>query len=247
MNQPARPTGTDSLKILVVDDEPAMVGALGALLGQAGHRIVAAYDGEEALRRFREDTPDLVLLDLAMPGLDGATVCQRIRELSDTPIVVVSGERDRQATVELLDLGADDYIRKPFRADELLARVRAVARRSAPGRARGAAEDGATPAGVGPGGWELDKRRHEIRWQGTVVPATVTEFRLLRQLVERLGEVVPHEDLLKAGWPDVPDPDPLWLKPHLARLREKLVGAGAPIPVAVRGVGYLLEPTPTEG
>ena len=79
------------------------------------------------------------------------------------------------------------------------------------------------------------------------MPATVTEFRLLRQLVERLGEVVPHEDLLKAGWPDVPDPDPLWLKPHLARLREKLVGAGAPIPVAVRGVGYLLEPTPTEG
>jgi DNA-binding response OmpR family regulator len=247
MTQPARPTGTDPLKILVVDDEPAMVGALGALLGQAGHRIVAAYDGEEALRRFREDTPDLVLLDLAMPGLDGATVCQRIRELSDTPIVVVSGERDRQATVELLDLGADDYIRKPFRADELLARVRAVARRSAVGRVRGAADAEAPTTGIGPGGWELDKRRHEIRWQGTVVPATVTEFRLLRQLVERLGEVVPHEDLLKAGWPDVPDPDPLWLKPHLARLREKLVGAGAPIPVAVRGVGYLLEPTPTEG
>ncbi len=120
----------ESLKILVVDDEPAMVGALGALLGQAGHRIVAAYDGEEALRRFHEDEPDLVLLDLAMPGLDGATVCQRIRETSDVPIVVVSGERDRAATVELLDLGADDYIRKPFRADELLARVRAVARRT---------------------------------------------------------------------------------------------------------------------
>ena len=73
------------------------------------------------------------------------------------------------------------------------------------------------------------------------MPATVTEFRLLRELVGRLGEVVSHDDLLKAGWPDVPDPDPLWLKPHLARLREKLVNAGAPIPVAVRGVGYLLE------
>lgn len=227
-----------SLKILVVDDEPAMVGALGALLGQAGHRIVAAYDGEEALRRFREDEPDLVLLDLAMPGLDGATVCQRIREMSDVPIVVVSGERDRAATVELLDLGADDYIRKPFRADELLARVRAVARRTAgvprtrpPGEAEPRTADG----------WELDRRRHEIRWQGTAVPATVTEFRLLRELVGRLGEVVSHDDLLKAGWPDVPDPDPLWLKPHLARLREKLVLAGAPIPVAVRGVGYILE------
>ena len=233
-------TGTpeESLKILVVDDEPAMVGALGALLGQAGHRIVAAYDGEEALLRFHEDEPDLVLLDLAMPGLDGATVCQRIRESSDVPIVVVSGERDRAATVELLDLGADDYIRKPFRADELLARVRAVARRtSQTPRVRNAE----ATAAVAQTGWELDRRRHEIRWRGTVVPATVTEFRLLRELVGRLGEVVSHDDLLKAGWPDVPDPDPLWLKPHLARLREKLVNAGAPIPVAVRGVGYLLE------
>jgi DNA-binding response OmpR family regulator len=235
--------GPDSLKILVVDDEPAMVGALGALLGQAGHRIVAAYDGDEALRRFRDDTPDLILLDLAMPGLDGATVCRRIREISDTPIVVVSGERDRAATVELLDLGADDYIRKPFRADELLARVRAVARRTSMART-GSSAAGTTRLDDADRGWELDRRRHEIRWHGTVVPATVTEFRLLRQLLERLGEVVSHDDLLTAGWPDVPDPDPLWLKPHLARLREKLVNAGAPIPVAVRGVGYLLEDEP---
>jgi DNA-binding response OmpR family regulator len=235
--------GPDSLKILVVDDEPAMVGALGALLGQAGHRIVAAYDGDEALRRFRDDTPDLILLDLAMPGLDGATVCRRIREISDTPIVVVSGERDRAATVELLDLGADDYIRKPFRADELLARVRAVARRTSLARTSSSGAGAARTEGSDRG-WELDRRRHEIRWRGAVVPATVTEFRLLRQLLERLGEVVSHDDLLTAGWPDVPDPDPLWLKPHLARLREKLVAAGAPIPVAVRGVGYLLEDEP---
>jgi len=234
-------TSDGSLKILVVDDEPAMVGALGALLGQAGHRIVAAYDGDEALRRFREDEPDLVLLDLAMPGLDGATVCQRIRETSDVPVVVVSGERDRAATVELLDLGADDYIRTPFRADELLARVRAVARRTASvPRTRPTSE----PQPPSASNWELDRRRHEIRWQGSPVPATVTEFRLLRELVGRLGEVVPHDDLLAAGWPDVPDPDPLWLKPHLARLREKLVHAGAPIPVAVRGVGYILEESP---
>ena len=244
MSNTAR-TGTseESLKILVVDDEPAMVGALGALLGQAGHRIVAAYDGEEALRRFHEDEPDLVLLDLAMPGLDGATVCQRIRETSDVPIVVVSGERDRAATVELLDLGADDYIRKPFRADELLARVRAVARRTSQTPRTRTTE---AAAAVAQTGWEHDRRRHEIRWRGTVVPATVTEFRLLRELVGRLGEVVSHDDLLKAGWPDVPDPDPLWLKPHLARLREKLVNAGAPIPVAVRGVGYLLEDHPSD-
>jgi DNA-binding response OmpR family regulator len=223
----------EPLKILVVDDEPAMVGALGALLGQAGHRIIAAYDGDEALRRYRDEGPDLVLLDLAMPGLDGATVCRRIREVSDTPIIVVSGEREQAATIELLDLGADDYVRKPFRADELLARIRAVSRRAAGrGGDRGRGD---------PSGYELDRRRHEIRWQGVPLPTTVTEFRLLRAMVERLGEVVLHQELLDAGWPDVPDPDPLWLKPHLARLREKLIAAGAPVPVAVRGVGYRLD------
>jgi two-component system KDP operon response regulator KdpE len=221
------------LKILVVDDEPAMVGALGALLGQAGHRIIAAYDGEEALRRFRDDEPDLVLLDLAMPGMDGATVCRRIRELSDTPVIVVSGEHDHAATIELLDLGADDYVRKPFRADELLARVRAVSRR--------AASPSRKPGGSDPAGYELDRRRHEIRWQGGPLPTTVIEFRLLQAMIERLGEVVTHDELLAAGWPDVPDPAPEWLKPHLARLREKLVKAGAPVPLAVRGVGYRLD------
>jgi DNA-binding response OmpR family regulator len=236
MNMPQNPTDITTiapLKILVVDDEPAMVGALGALLGQAGHRIVAAYDGEDALRRFREEQPDMVLLDLAMPGMDGATVCARIRESSDVPIIVVSGERDQAATVELLDAGADDYVRKPFRSEELLARVRAVARRASGKRGERGQGD--------PAGYELDRRRHEIRWQGTPLPATVTEFRLLRAMVERLGEVVSHDELLAAGWPDVPDPDPLWLKPHLARLREKLVTAGAPVPIAVRGVGYRLD------
>jgi DNA-binding response OmpR family regulator len=215
--------------ILVVDDEPAMVGALGALLGQAGYRIVAAYDGEEALRHFTESPIDLVLLDLAMPGVDGAEVCRRIRAESDVPIIVVSGERDRGATVELLDLGADDYVRKPFRGDELLARIRAGLRRRTDHR-----------SAEGPG-WQVDLRRHEIRWQGRAVPATPIEFRLLRALVERQGELVSHDELLAAGWPETPDPDPLWLKPHLARLRDKLAGVGASSPLAVRGVGYRLE------
>jgi DNA-binding response OmpR family regulator len=222
------------LKILVVDDEPAMVGALGALLGQAGHRIVAAYDGEEAIRRFRSESPDLVLLDLAMPGMDGSAVCRAIRAESDTPIVVVSGEGDRSASVELLDLGADDYIRKPFRADELLARVRAVMRRHAAGRS-------VTGRAAARAGWELDRRRHEIRWQGEPLALTAIEFRLLAALVERLGEVTVHADLLAGAWPGVPDPDPLWLKPHMARLRDKLQTAGARLPTAIRGVGYRLD------
>jgi DNA-binding response OmpR family regulator len=225
---------TDALTLLVVDDEPAWVGALGAVLGKAGHRIIAAYDGDEAMRRFRSDRVDAVLLDLAMPGLDGAEVCRQIRAESDVPIIVVSGERDRAAPAELLDLGADDYVRKGAPSDELLARIRAVVRRRGHVRATGMAAGRAA-------GWQLDVRRHEISWRDHVVPATAIEFRLLSSLVERLGELVPHADLLAAGWPTEVDPDPLWLKPHLARLRDKLRAVGAPIPVAVRSVGYRLE------
>ncbi len=118
----------EGLTILVVDDEPAWVGALGALLGRAGHRIVAAYDGEEALRRFRSERVDAVLLDLAMPNLDGAAVCRVMRAESDIPILIVSSERDRSAPAELLDLGADDFLRKRVPSSDLLARIRAISR-----------------------------------------------------------------------------------------------------------------------
>lgn len=220
-----------SLTILVVDDDPAWVGALGAVLGKAGHRIVAAYDGEEALRRFGADRVDAVLLDLAMPGLDGQEVCRQMRAESDVPILIVSGERDRTVPAELLDLGADDYVRKGTPSAELLARIRAVVRRRST----------AGPPQRTPSGWDLDQRRHEIRWQGSSVPATAIEFRLLATLIERLHELVPHTELLAAGWPTEHDPDPLWLKPHMARLRDKLRAVGAPVPNAVRGVGYRLD------
>ena len=219
--------GVEPLKILVADDEPAMVGVIGAILGSAGHRIIAAYDGREAIKRFEEEHPDLVLLDLAMPGVDGADVCRRIRAAGDTPIIVVSGESDLGVTVELLDAGADDYVRKPFRAAELLARTRTVVRR----RRRAPARDG----------WIVDRSRHEVAWQGRPIPLTVTEFRLVSRLVDRLGEVVDRGDLLAFAWPGVDRPDPLWLKPHMARLRSKLIAAGAPVPVPIRGVGYRLD------
>jgi DNA-binding response OmpR family regulator len=228
-----------SLTLLVVDDEPAWVGALGAVLGKAGHRIVAAYDGEEALRRFRAERVDAVLLDLAMPGMDGATVARQMRAESDVPILIVSGERDPAAPAELLDLGADDYIRKSMPNDEKLARIRAVVRRRA-GRS-GTPAAPAPAASTSRSGWTLDQRRHEISWRGQVVPVTAIEFRLLEELVAHLGELRSHAELLAAGWPDVRDPDSLWLKPHLARLRDKLTVVSAPLPVAVRGVGYRLE------
>ena len=229
MNAPA------SLRILVVDDEPAMVGAVTALVGTAGHQVVTAYDGETALRRFEEEAPDLVLLDLAMPGRDGVEVCREIRTHSRTPIIVLTGESDELAKVEALDAGADDYVTKPFGKQELLARIRAVMRRN---------EGGDSPsAGMRVGPLTLDTGRHEASVDGVVLALTRTEFALLSALVAARGRVVPHDRLLAAGWPGDTDPDPQWLKPHLARLRAKLEDAKAPLPTSVRGVGYRLEAT----
>jgi two-component system, OmpR family, KDP operon response regulator KdpE len=224
-----------SLRILVIDDEPAMIGAVAALVGSAGHRVSAAYDGHEALRRFDADRPDLVILDLAMPGLDGIAVCREIRKRGSAPIIVLSGEGQEAAKVEALDAGADDYVTKPFGKDELLARIRAVTRR----RPQAAVPVAAT------GSVRIDPRRHEA-WAGEVLlPLTPIEFALLETLVAARGDLVTHAELLRAGWRGEPDPDPLWIKPHLARLRSKLRDAGAALPTPVRALGYrLIEPTP---
>jgi two-component system KDP operon response regulator KdpE len=223
------------LRILVVDDDPAMVGAITALVSTEGHQVITAYDGLTAVKRVRDESPDIVLLDLAMPGPDGFSVIGQIRALGSTPVIVVSGESGENAKVRALRLGADDYLTKPFGRAELLARIAAVMR-----RVEGAAVG---PAGGGPlraGSLELDSRRHEARVGTTVLALTPTEYRLLEALLRAGGDVVPHHQLARAGWPTESDPDLLWLKPHLARLRSKLVEAGGPAILPVRAVGYRL-------
>ena len=226
---------TRPLRILVVDDDPAMVGAITALVGTEGHQVITAYDGLTAVRRFREENPDLVLLDLAMPGPDGFTVAGQIRAAGEAPIIVVSGESSEAAKVKALGIGADDYLVKPFGRAELLARIAAVMRRS--GRAEAANLGGPVTFDR----LSLDPARHEASVDGVLVPLTPTEFRLLEVLTRAGGDLVPHLRLARAGWPAEHDPDLLWLKPHLARLRAKLDEAGGPAIVAVRGVGYRVE------
>lgn len=223
-------TAGAALRILVIDDEPAMVGAVAALVGSEGYRVIAAYDGAEGIARFDADQPDLVLLDLAMPRMDGLAVCAALRARSSVPIIVLSGESDEQAKVQALDEGADDYVTKPFGKHELLARIRAVWRRHvAAGEPSPELQD-----------LVLDRGRHEIRHAGGVLPLTRVEFDLFAAIIEGRGRLVTHQELLRAGWPEEADPDPLWPKPHLARLRAKLRAAGMPAPVSVRGVGYRL-------
>ncbi len=235
------------LRILVVDDDPAMVGAITALVGTEGHQVVTAYDGLTAVRRWREESPDLVLLDLAMPGPDGFSVAHQLRaEGAQIPIIVVSGERAEAAKVRALDLGADDYLVKPFGKQELLARIRAAMRRAPRGAPPGVPGELLGPGrgrGSGPlvfGRLALEPARHEARVGDAPLVLTPIEYRLLEALVQARGELVGHAGLLAAGWPGERDPDPLWLKPHLARLRRKLEAAGGPALVSVRAVGWSL-------
>jgi DNA-binding response OmpR family regulator len=227
------------LRILVVDDDPAMVGAITALVGTEGHQVITAYDGLTAVRRFREERPDLVLLDLAMPGPDGFTVAGQMRASGDVPILVVSGESNEQAKVRALEIGADDYLVKPFGRAELLARIRALMRRAGPAVERSAAGGGLTL-----GTLRIEPGRHEARVGEQGLSLTPTEYRILEALVRAGGDLVPHHRLARAGWPAEADPDLLWLKPHLARLRSKVRAAGGPDVVAVRGVGYRMEAEP---
>jgi DNA-binding response OmpR family regulator len=226
-----------ALRILVVDDDPAMVGAITALVGTEGHQVITAYDGLTAVKRFREERPDIVLLDLAMPGPDGFTVAGRMRAEGDAPIVVVSGESSEEAKVRALGIGADDYLVKPFGRAELLARIGAVMRRAERG-------GGVVSAASGPlvaGNLTMDAGRHEGRVGEALLNLTPIEYRLLELLVRANGDVVPHLQLVRAGWPAEADPDLLWLKPHIARLRSKLDAAAGPRLIPVRGVGYRLE------
>jgi two-component system KDP operon response regulator KdpE len=229
-----------ALRILVVDDDPAMVGAITALVGTEGHQVITAYDGLTAVRRYREERPDIVLLDLAMPGPDGFTVAGRIRAEGDAPIVVVSGESSEEAKVRALGIGADDYLVKPFGRAELLARIGAVMRRAdrASGPALSTGEGGGVLAF---GGLVIEPGRHEAHVRETRLDLTPIEYRLLEALVRAAGDLVPHLRLVRAGWPAEANPDLLWLKPHVARLRHKVEGAGGPSILALRGVGYRLE------
>jgi two-component system KDP operon response regulator KdpE len=222
-------------RILVVDDEQEIRRALRTGLGYQGYEVQAVATGEEALERMAAWRPDVVLLDLGLPGVDGFEVLSRMRRLGRAAVIVVSvmpGEKDK---VRALDLGADDYVTKPFGMDELLARIRAVLRRQA-------AIAGREPV-LRAGDLELDLARRAVTVAGRPVHLTPTEYELLRYLALHAGKPVTHSTLLREVWGDYAVGDTYNTRYVVAQLRRKL-GDDPARPryiVSEPGVGYRLE------
>lgn len=226
-------------RILVVDDEPRYVRLMEANLISEGYQVLKAYDGQGAVEMVAEDQPDLVLLDVMMPGLNGFGACERIREFSSVPIIMVTAKGEEQDRVHGLDVGADDYIVKPFSATELLARVRAVLRR--------AQVSGSTfqQSVFNHGNLQIDLARAEVFKEEKMVFLSATEYRLLLQFVHNLGSILTSEDLLVNVWgPEYrEDKEILWVS--ISRLRQKLEDDPRnPQHIVTRsGMGYTMPPS----
>jgi DNA-binding response OmpR family regulator len=218
--------------VLVVDDEGDIRGLLQELLHRAGHDVVEAPDGNEALKRFYANQPDLVILDVQMPGLDGWGVLDRIRELSDVPVIMLTARAEELDKVRGLRAGADDYVTKPFGRQELLARVEAHLRR---GRDRQQAPQHYSDAFV-----EVDFTQRAVRAGGQEVSLTPLEFRLLTAFVRHPNQLLSHDQLVEMAWGGAGSAERDQVKLYVGYLRRKLGEPdGDESPIAnVRGFGY---------
>jgi two-component system response regulator RegX3 len=221
------------LSVLIIEDEPAFVDALEVSLSREGLQVSAAADGRDGLAAFRTERPDVVLLDLMLPGLSGLDVLRRIRAESDVPVIVVSAKDAESDVVTALELGADDYLKKPYSIRELVARIHVTARRLM----RVPDEEPVLTAGNA----ALDVGRYELRVGDETFELPRKEFEVMRKLIARPGRVVPREVMLEEIW-GYSWGDSKTLDQHIRRLRRKLEQVeGAPVITTVRGVGYRLE------
>jgi DNA-binding response OmpR family regulator len=227
-----------SKRILIVDDEPRYLRLLEANLKTEGYTVVTAADGLQAIESFSAQPVDLVLLDVMMPRLDGFGACQRIRQFSNVPIIMLTAKGEEQDRVKGLDLGADDYLVKPFSATELLARVRAVLRRAQPPTEQG------TERFFSHENLKIDFARAEVWRDEQPISLSATEYRLLLQFAHNIGKILTSEELLTSVWgPEYKtDKEILWVS--IARLRQKLEDdAHSPHHIVTRsGLGYLMPP-----
>jgi two-component system, OmpR family, KDP operon response regulator KdpE len=225
---------TDTARVLVVDDEPQILRFLRASLGASGFEVVEAETGAEALKRAAADAPEIMVLDLGLPDMDGKDVIKSLREWSEIPIIVLSARAREAEKIEALDLGADDYVNKPFGIGELLARLRAALRH----RLR---QQGATPV-VKAGDLRIDIARHKVTRGEADIHLTPKEFDLLRLLAQNAGKVVTHRQLLQAVWGPAHLEDTAYLRVFIGQVRRKIDAEGdaASLIENAAGVGYRL-------
>ncbi len=235
--------GNPKATILVVDDEPAVLRILVMRLQLAGYRVICAEDGEEALEIFHREQPDLLVLDVMLPRLDGFAVCRRLRAESCVPIIFLSALEAISERVAGLDLGADDYIPKPFSPKELEARIATILRRVGPGSATAEIRD--LPVGQGVlrvGDLVVDTNRRQVSRAGERIGLTYTEFSLLELLFREPGRVVPRAEILEQlwGYPPRRAADLRVVDVYVARLRGKLEPdpRNPELILTVRGIGY---------
>jgi len=225
-----------SARILVVDDEPPIVDVLVYNLERASYEVIVARDGEEALAIARREQPDLIILDLMLPQLDGLEVCRALRRERDVPIIMLTARDAEIDRVVGLELGADDYVVKPFSVRELVARVKNVLRRAVPQPSE------AAPAVIRVGNLVVDPVRYEARWADRRLSLTTQEFHLLHTLARHAGQVLSREQLLQQVWGYDYYGDLRVVDAAVKRLRAKLRRAapGSEVISTVRGVGYKL-------
>ncbi|HHX75426.1 MAG TPA: response regulator transcription factor [Firmicutes bacterium] len=222
-------------KILVVDDEKTIVKGLKFALEKEHYEVLAAYDGEEALQLFEEEAPDLIVLDLMLPGVDGFEVCRRIRKKSETPIIMLTARGEDIDKILGLELGADDYMTKPFNPRELVARVKAILRRS-----QNQTADAASLKVIRLQDLQIDLFSHKVKVRGKEVDLTSKEFALLSLLASQPGRVFSREQLLENVWGYDYYGDARTVDVHIRHLREKIEpDPSAPeLILTVWGAGY---------
>jgi len=221
-------------RVLIVDDELSILKFLRSNLEERGYAVISAADGEEALNIIERELPDLIILDVMMPKMDGFEVCRRLREWSPIPIIMLSARGDEKDKVQCLDLGADDYIVKPFGSNELMARVSAVLRRTK------TADISPTKSSVTSGDLVINFAKRQVTRAGEDVKLTPTEYALLQELAVNSGKVLTHTHLLHKVWgPEYRD-EREYLHVFVRRLRSKLEpDPNSPIYIlTVSGVGY---------
>jgi DNA-binding response OmpR family regulator len=220
--------------VLVVDDDPALLKLMGDSLGLAGYRVITASEGKTALQLVEDSKPDLVLLDVMMPDMDGWQVCQRVRQFSQVPIIMLTAKAQSEDVIHGLEIGAQDYVVKPFSVDVVLARVKAVLRRSK-------FPEEMPQAILTSGELCIDVAQHTVRLAGEEVKLTPTEYRLLCLLARNAGKVIPPERLLTEIWGRQYHGDTHLLQVVINRLRKKIKdNPRSPRYIATRsGIGYI--------